>query len=312
MSVIFSFDIWILFLKRILNVLYPVSVATLLFLAYLLLEPFVASVARRFFRKSPPVSRDASDTSLHASVLYVLRRSNGLTLLLSVLFCDLLARMIPFFAGIPFSHRYFYPFAALATPLAALGFVALSDALHRPISAKFPSLSKNKLSVLFLGVACLAYSGKALMPRQDKKWLRNVPYAILKATPKGEKPVLYTNYLDTRLAYYSGADLRQCFPKENFQVMELTPRQNRNNYYWKTTSKGIRKFRRRIESLGARAFLLVRAKRAEKDASLAEIQHFMRVVATFSDERRKWRFTLLQGDFDNSSKMRKRGHYSQK
>ena len=304
MNSIFSPTLWWIFFQRIINVLYPVNVICFLFLAYLALEPLIAALARRFFRKRIPAIPDDSETPVRLGVFNTLRGAKGLSLVLAILACDLLARMIPFFAGIPFSHRYLYPFALMSTLFAAIGLTTLSDSLWRQLSRKFTKLSKNNLLLILLSIVFLAYAGKSLRPRFDKKWLLEVPKIIRAETPKGEEAILFTNYLDMRLEYYSGAELRQCYPKNDYIIVEAIYPKNGNNFMWRTASKGAAEFKKQVRELGDRAFLLVRRKRKEQDVVSAEISPIMRNVATFSDGRRKWVFSLYQGLNGKERKMR--------
>ncbi|NOY76177.1 MAG: hypothetical protein GXP32_10375 [Kiritimatiellaeota bacterium] len=306
MKPIFAPALWCIFLQRMLNVLYPVNVAVLFFLVYLTLEPAFSSFVLRVSNKRLPVLCDSAGTPLRVTVFNLLRKPKALPLLLSIIFCDLLTRMIPFFAGIPFSHRYLYPFALMSTLFAAIGLTAFSDGLQRFLTTKVPSFSKKKLLIAILLVVVAAYSGKSLMPRLDKKWLRDIPEVIRRSTPEGSKPVLFTNYLDTRFAYYSGAKLVQCFPKENFRMLIYTFRKNRNNFAWWNAPKRSPNFKQRVEKLGERAFLLVRRKRNEQDSLTVDVLTFMSRVGEYSDRKRKWTFTLYQGKVSGKSKSGKK------
>jgi hypothetical protein len=292
---IFSPTLWLIFLQRIINVLYPVNLICLLFLAYLALEPFVAALAQRLVRKRIPAITDDSGAPARVDLLHRLRHAKGLSLILAILACDILARLIPFFAGIPFSHRYLYPFALFSSFFAALGLTALSDSLWLPLSRKFTTLSKNKLLFILLTIITIAYTGKSLMPKLDKKWIRDIPMTIRRKTPKGKQAVLFTNYLDARFSYYSGAKLYQCFPKENYIVLKSYYSKDKNNFNWKTSSRGLTSFKSLVREFGDKAFLLVRRKRKERNNVSTELSALMRTVATFTDDRRKWLFTLYQG-----------------
>jgi hypothetical protein len=293
-------------------VLYPANLIALLFLAYLALEPFVRSLAQRLIHKRIPTITDSSGTLARLNLIHLLRSAEGLSLLLAIIASDILARFIPFFAGIPFSHRYLYPFALLSTFFAALGLTALSDALYLPLSRKFTSLSKNKLLFILLSIVTIAYTGKSLMPKLDKKWIRNIPMTIRKMTPKGEQPVLFTNYMDARFSYYSGAKLHQCFPKDNYIVLKAYYRENGNNFDWKVSSRGFTSFKSQIHELGDKAFLLLRRKRKEQNNISAELSDLMRIAGTFTDDKRKWLFTLYQGMPQENSETRKNKIDSQK
>ena len=304
MNSIFSPTLWLIFFQRIINVLYPAQFICLLFLAYLALEPFIATLVQRIFRKHIPLIQNDSGTPARLDVFNTLRGAKGLSLVLAILTCDLLMRIIPFFAGIPFSHRYLYPFAIMSTFFAAIGLTTLSDSLWQPLSRKFTKLSKNGMLLILLTIVFLAYAGKSLRPKTDKKWLLEIPTLIRSKTPKGEKAILFSNYLDMRLEYYSGAELRQCDPKNDFLIMKPIYPKNGNNYIWRPVSTGAANFKKQVRELGERLFLLIRRKRKEQDIVSSKISPIMRNIATFSDGRRKWVFSLYQGFSGKERKMR--------
>jgi hypothetical protein len=169
----FSIKLWGYFLKKFSQAVFPVHIVLLVF-AFMNQKAFKNRPAFRF-----------------ALILFVFG------------FCY---RCFVFFAGVPFSRRYFYGMLVVVVLLATAGIPKLAEIIHKLISKRYPKIDLKKIIVFLTMVACLISLGKALNPDFSKEYLHEIPTTIKKLCPEGVRPVLLTTSQDRRISYYSGAE----------------------------------------------------------------------------------------------------------
>ena len=133
-------------------------------------------------------------------------KSPTLIFILLFFLCDLGIRATVFFAGIPFSGRYFIPFTIIISIFAAAGIIPISNC----IATKLPLKNKPSIHIviiLIISTIGLSYSGKILLPHFDKPWLQTFGKLIKENTGKNEKAVILSNKLDERYGYYGNTEL---------------------------------------------------------------------------------------------------------
>ena len=194
MNSLLSLEMWGIFISRILDAIFPFEWFFLaFFILYIIAKNKNNTISKLFGpEKIPGFNINFKSPVLIFIVLFIL--------------CDLGIRGMVFFAGIPFSGRYFIPFSISISIFAAAGIIPISNC----IATKIPL--KNKPSVhiiiiLMLIAIVLSYSAKTLRPHFDKPWLQTFGRLIKENTGKNEKAVILSNKLDERYGYYGNTEL---------------------------------------------------------------------------------------------------------
>ena len=205
MNTFLSFKLWLIFIQRLINVLYPANIIFLIFLY--------------------PVRKK-------------IRMKNIILFVLIFISVDMLVRIVSFFAGVPFSHRYFYLFMILVTIFAGFGMSGFTAFIKKYTEKKYPGLTETVISASILLIVCCAYSGKALHVSGDKKWIKEIASVIKDHTSNREDDaVILSNYDESRFAYYAGCRETLLFdPDNDFQIRHYVL--DRTDGRWKELSKG--------------------------------------------------------------------------
>jgi hypothetical protein len=264
MNALFSFKLWLIFFQRIINTLYPANIVFLLFLY--------------------PVRKK-------------IKYSSALIFILLLLCVDLAIRMIAFFSGIPFSHRYLYPMMVLATIFSGVGMISFVHFAGKYLTGKFPSLTEGRITVMLLLIIFFAYSGKALHSSNDKKWLKDISFLISSNIIPGTESEILSNYDESRFVYYSGCgEMILFFPDNDFQIRRHI--REGNDRRWRVESNGVDAFRNYLKSSDKQLFLIYRIKKSEINANTESLFPGMTLIGQFPDKRRKREyFVFKKGSF---------------
>ena len=260
MSSLFSFKLWLIFLQRMINTLYPANIIFLIFLV--------------------PVRKKIK---LTRPIIFLL-------LLLSV---DLLLRIVSFFSGIPFAHRYFLPSMIILTVFTGFGMLAFIQFISRHLVKKFPKLTEKHITVAIFLIILFSYSGKALHFSNDKKWLKAISSLIQTNIQPGGKAILLSNYEENRFTYYSGCEEMLLFSQEkDFQIRRRV--RNGNDNRWNIESKGIKAFNHYIKTASSQLFIIYRIKKQNLTPTTENLFPTMKLIGQFKDRRKKYRYFVFQ------------------
>lgn len=182
MSAIFSIDLWLIFLNRIIKASHPLIFA--LALLFLLSELWrLRRMGWRGFKPAPA-------TWIFAGFAAV----------------DIMARLLVFFAGVPYQTRYFLPLTLCAVVLAAWSMPVLSAWLALKTKGRFPALTRRRIFAALVSLTVLICAAKVFIPQSSKDEMRIVAELIKTNLPPGSRcPVLISKIADPRYAYYAGA-----------------------------------------------------------------------------------------------------------
>jgi hypothetical protein len=189
-----------------------------------------AAVFRKI-KKLIHISSEDDIPSLNFRVKNFFSNKTALFLLIFIM-CDLGVRSIIFFAGVPFSGRYFIPFSITLTVFAAAGIFPLSEFLSKTAFRFNMKISPWKFFILILAVTFFAYSAKALLPHFDKPFLKKFGLIIRRKTPDENMAVILTNKLDERFGYYGGTDKFLQFYRYNGKWFLKKKVRNKNASKW--------------------------------------------------------------------------------
>ena len=259
MNSLFSFKLWLIFLQRFIDALYP---ANLIFLIFLY-------PVRKKIKLSRPV-----------------------IFILLLLLIDLAIRLVSFFSGIPFAGRYFYPSMIIITIFTGVGMLSFIQFLHRLLVKKFPKMTESHIAVAVFLIILFAYSGKAIHSSNDKKWLRDISSLIKKHISPGERAVILSNYEENRFVYYSGCSEMLLFsPENNFQIRRRIP--HGNDTVWQINSNGMKSFKNYINTIPSQLFVIYRIKDSVPPAQPEILFPGMSLIGKYLDKRRKHTYTYL-------------------
>lgn len=176
MRALFSLKLWLILMNRLVEAFFPVVCILLIFSWF-------------------------SDKGENKAAF---RKDSHFKLLIIVVLSDFFIRALLFFSGVPFSHRYLLVLTVMAIMMAAPGVPKLTELLQKLTGRYFAVTPRFSIFVFsLLSIACV---GKALSPRLDKKWIREIPVVIKNLCPEGRKPVLIMDFDDRRIPYYAKAD----------------------------------------------------------------------------------------------------------
>lgn len=259
MKPFFSIKLWFIFLHRVLKAIYPADIVLIIFVI-------------------PEFKKIMKSRAMRFMVIFLL--------------CNLGVRLVPFFACVPFTQRYFFPFAVNIAILATYGIVNLVDFLDKKIINGRIKISKFQLYALLLLIIGLSYTAKALMPRNDKPWLQMIPDAIKQFIPAGKKPIIISNDLDERWGYYAGTDqLYRLHPEKDWQLMKQV-RVGRE-YRWEEfdDKRGIPNLVEKIRQLGAdRVFIILKVEKSgtsESEKELVDNFPGINLAGSFTDRKKR-------------------------
>jgi hypothetical protein len=205
MSTYFSPEMWFLFITRIFNSIYPVELILIIFFIIFLF----ASLGKNEFcgkiRNLIKLSSHDDIPSLNFRVKGIIQNRVSLFLMIFIV-CELGVRSVIFFAGVPFSGRYFIPFSISITIFAAAGIFPFSEFLTKAVGFVKIKIQPWKFFYAIILITCFAYTGKALLPHFDKPFLKEFGAAIKKRSHNRGISVILTNKLDERVGYYGGTE----------------------------------------------------------------------------------------------------------
>jgi len=259
MNTVFSLKMWLIFLHRILLSCYPAEVAFLVF-------------SKKTFLR--------------------LKESRILRVLSIFIVCDLIVRMVVFFAGVPFSGRYFLPWTVGLAVFVGGGFKPFVEFVSRKTR-----LAESVIAAIVLCAIAIGYSIKALHPRMDKPWLQAIPAKIRSLTPEEMEPVIISNYMDGRFGYYAGTDrLLMLRPEEDWSLYAQRRRCGQDVRWTRLKRKaGLEGLRGLVSGLNhQRVFIVLRVGNHGADsAEVAELESLkcLRVVESYKDKKGR-RFKL--------------------
>jgi len=261
MNSLLSFKMWLIFIHRIFNALFPADLILLVF-------------SLSSYKK--------------------LKESKALRFFSIFLVCDLGVRGVIFFAGVPFSGRYLFPFAVAIAILAAFGIIPLVEILQKVILKVKCNIKINTfyLYAILIIIIGISYSIKALLPRNDKPWLQRIPAAIKKLVPEGKTPVIISNKLDERFGYY--ADTTQIYmldPAKNWVLMEKVKTDTDSKFIACSRKRGIANLAEKINELGAeRVFIIMRVGKDGNSVPNTELLKKLpgiHLSGTFTDRKKR-------------------------
>ena len=260
MRALFSFKLWMIFLHRLINTLYPANIVFLLFVY--------------------PARKKIKMTS-------------ALTFLLILGSMDILIRMLAFFSGIPFSNRYLYPIMIMATVFSGFGMFSFVQSVKKYAGKKFPSLTESRITAVLVLIILFAYSGKALHYSNDKKWLKDISSLIrANAIPDVSSEIL-SNYEESRFLYYSKCGkMIIFFPENDFQMRHQVRRGN--DAKWEIVSKGSDAFKKYLRSSGKQLFVIYRVRKKESEFNKDLLFPSMKLIGQFPDRRRKYEYFVFK------------------
>jgi hypothetical protein len=259
MNSLLSLKMWFLLLKRLFIAIFP---------AELVLIPF----AVKSFK--------------------LLKSSAVMRLLIIFLIVDLGVRTLLFFSAVPFSQRYFYPFAITISIIAASGFIPLVHFISSKILKRTSTIQKFTLSALLIVIVGVSYSLKALKPRNDKPWLQMIPTAIKQLTPENKTPVIICNDLDERFGYYAGTtDLYQLHPDKKWLLLKRVQTEEDSDWAPLDQKRGIHNLAEKIKQMGSeRVFIIMKVEKngtSESDIELNEKFPGITLTGTFTDRKKR-------------------------
>lgn len=281
MSTFLSLKMWLIFLHRLIKAMFPAEIVLLIF-SWQSFKRLKDSVSMRF-----------------------------LTLFL---ICDLIARMVIFFAGVPFSGRYFYPLSVTIAIFAAAGITPFIGFLHRlmrntqkveesnspklykffnsNIIRKTARITEFQLYAFIILVIGISYSLKALHPRNDKPWLQMIPSKIKQLTPENSKPVIISNYMDERFGYYAGTtELYILKPDDNWNLLKRVKTENDSKWISFDNKRGIESFADKISKLNSNSiFIILRVGKdgnSPANTELIDKLPRLKLVKEFTDRKKR-------------------------
>lgn len=259
MKALLSFKMWLILLGRIFSAIYP---------AELVLLPF----SWKSFK--------------------LLKTSSIMRLLIIFLIGDLAVRTFLFFTGIPFSQRYFYPFAVTIAIIAASGLIPLVNIISEKILKKTSETQKFTIYALLVIIVGVSYSLKAINPRNDKPWLQAIPAAIKTLTPDNKTPVIICNKLDERFGYYAGTtELYKIYPRENWQLMKKIKTETYSKWTPLDKKRGIQNLAKKINQIGSdRVFIILKVAKSgtsNADVELNKELPGLHLTGTFTDRKKR-------------------------
>ncbi len=135
----------------------------------------------------------------------------------------IISRLIIFFSGLPYQGRYLYPLAICLAIIAACGLDRLISLLKEIKALKSAFATKITSVMIILMVAiCI---GKGLWYSSDKLWIKEVSSFVQKsAVSFSVRPVLISGVDDLRLAYYSNAEYLRLTFKDFSRYLLPEPR----------------------------------------------------------------------------------------
>lgn len=259
MKPFFSIKLWLIFLHRMAKAIYPADMVLMVFAL-------------------PELKK--------------IKESRAMRFLVIFLLCNLAVRLVPFFACVPFSERYFFPFAVNIAILATYGISNLVEFLDTKIIKGKIKVSKFQLYALLVLIIGLSYTAKALMPRNDKPWLKMIPAAMKRFVPTGKTPIIISNDLDERWGYYAQTNqLYRLHPEQDWLLMKQV-RVGRE-YRWEEfdEKRGIPNLQEKIESLGMDwVFIILKVEKSGTSKSEKElVEKFtdIHLVGTFTDRKKR-------------------------
>lgn len=170
---VFTIKLWIIFLKKFFEAVFPVHIALIVF-AFMNRKAFKNFAAFRF-----------------VIIMFAF---------------GILYRCFVFFAGVPFSRRYFYGLLGVIVLLSAPGIPKMAEFLLKLLSKRFPKADLKRIIAFLTALVCLICLGKALNPDFSKKYMYEIPETIKKLCPENIRPVVITTSQDRRISYYAGAE----------------------------------------------------------------------------------------------------------
>ena len=259
MSSLFSLKMWWIFFLRLLKVIYP---------AELVLLPF----AYKSFK--------------------LIKTSPYMRFMIVFLICDLGARAVIFFAGVPFSQRYFYPFAVIVAIFATSGIIPFVDILSVKVLKRTSEMQKFNLYFFLIIVIGLSYSMKALRPRNDKPWLQAISSVIKQLSPPNTTPVIICNHLDERFGYYAGTtEMYQLYPSKDWLLMKRVKTENDSRWVPFDNKRGIKNLSAKIAKMNPeRVFIILRVGKdgnSESNTQLTENLPGINLVGRFTDRKKR-------------------------
>ena len=266
MNTVFSLRLWLIFLRRIMLSCYPAEVAFLLF-------------SRKTFAR--------------------IKESRALRVVLVFIVCDLAVRAVVFFAGVPFSGRYFLPWTVGFALLAGGGFEPLAE-----FAATRTRVSKNIVGIVVFCAIAIGYSIKALHPRKDKPWLQAIPAKIRSLTPEEMEPVIISNYMDGRFGFYADTSRLILLQPEKEWALYVQRRRCGGDVQWSQLKRdvGLKGLRGLVFGLNnQRVFIILRVdSHGASSDQVAELESLscLRVVESYADRKGR-RFKLYA--FSNSN-----------
>lgn len=265
MKSLLSIKMWFAFFARILKALFPAEMVLFIF--------------------AVPSLKD-------------LKKSRMLRLLVLFILTTLAVRLIPFFAGAPFSGRYFLPFAVGIAIFATSGMIPLVKLLKSIIVKYFGHCNAFYIYFVLIAIIGVSYSLKALRPRNDKPWLQMIPKAIKHFSTSSAPPIIVSNNLDERFGYYANTtELYKLDFKKNWLLTKQFS--NGNDSKWQPTNnhRGIDNLFAEFARIGKdKIFIIVRVPKKERSIladELCEYDKTLSLIGTFTD-RKKRKFELYK------------------
>lgn len=171
MQAIFSIKLWILLLKKTVDVVFPTVIILL-----------------AFSWKGLRTVKNTPEFRMFLIFLGVVSAS----------------RLFIFFSGLPYQGRYLYPVVIAVSAIAALGLNELIISLQN--LKIFKKTSSFKIAAIVVAAIVAINAGKALYFTPDKKWIKDVSALVRKSQDAKKPSVFISGVEDLRLAYYSEAE----------------------------------------------------------------------------------------------------------
>ena len=123
-------------------------------------------------------------------------------------FLDLVVKFYKMITSGHFERRYMLPFLCVLIIFAADGlFNKLVPFLYKHLREKFPFLTLRKITIGLISILFIVYFIIIMIPSLDHPWYQSIRNIVQQECPKGEKPIILSNYPDVRLGYYANSEL---------------------------------------------------------------------------------------------------------
>ena len=184
-------------------------------------------------------------------------------------------------------RRYMLPFLCVLIIFGADGLLnSFVPFFHRYLRERFPFLTLRNIAIGLISILFIADFALVIFPSLDHPWFESIRTVVAQECPKDKKPVILSNYSDSRLGYYANSELF-VFSTKDFKLT--------NNVYiyrkkWSTDEliknkpSGINHFTGTVKKLGGNNVFIFLYNMKDSD--------FRKL---FEEKNLKFPFKLLKG-----------------